>query len=205
MSCTWPATRGFYHIGLSNAQHWQYAKPGQWNDPDYILIGWVGSAHGQTVGHLTTLTGNEQYSYMSMWSLMAAPLIFSGDMTRLDDFTLNILCNHEVIAVNQDPLGSQGFRLLGTDDPFELVVVAHQRLVFAAQALVLLEHRAAAVAEFLDALLGVLFMAVVFLAELQRPVQGVRGLCGCTGHCRQPQQERAHKARGDRPGPDAHE
>ncbi len=98
---------GFYSIGLANAQHWQYAKPGQWNDPDYILIGWVGAANAQTIGHPTSLTGNEQYSYMSMWSLMAAPLIFSGDMEKLDDFTLNILCNSEVIDVDQDALGQQ--------------------------------------------------------------------------------------------------
>ena len=98
---------GFCHVGLSNARHWQYAKPGQWNDPDYILIGWVGDAHKQAEGSPTTLTPNEQYSYMSMWCLMAAPLIFSGDMDKLDDFTLNILCNAEVIEVNQDPLGKQ--------------------------------------------------------------------------------------------------
>jgi alpha-galactosidase len=99
---------GFYRIGLSNAQHWQHAKPGQWNDPDYILIGWVGDAQRQAVGRRTTLTPNEQYSYMSLWSLMAAPLVFSGDMTKLDEFTLGILCNAEVIEVDQDPLGRQG-------------------------------------------------------------------------------------------------
>jgi alpha-galactosidase len=44
---------------------------------------------------------------MSMWSLMAAPLIFSGDMAKLDALTLNVLCNHEVIEVDQDPLGRQ--------------------------------------------------------------------------------------------------
>ena len=44
---------------------------------------------------------------MSMWCLMAAPLIFSGDMTKLDEFTLNVLCNAEMIAVDQDPLGRQ--------------------------------------------------------------------------------------------------
>ena len=53
-------------------------------------------------------TDHEQYSYMSMWSLMAAPLIFSGDMAKLDAFTLNVLCNPEVIEVDQDPLGRQG-------------------------------------------------------------------------------------------------
>ncbi len=99
---------GFYGIGRSNAEHADYAKPGNWNDPDYILIGWVGSAFKMGEGTQTTLTPNEQYFYMSMWSLMAAPLIFSGDMAKLDPFTLNVLCNHEVIAINQDPLGIQG-------------------------------------------------------------------------------------------------
>jgi alpha-galactosidase len=98
---------GFFSIGLSNAQHWEYARPGAWNDPDYILIGWVGDAHTAGEGVRTTLTPSEQYAYMSMWSLMAAPLVFSGDMARLDPFTLNVLCNHEVIDVNQDSLGRQ--------------------------------------------------------------------------------------------------
>ena len=101
------ALPGFYSIGLSNARHWEYARPGAWNDPDYILIGWVGEASRMGEGTKTTLTPNEQYTYMSMWSLMAAPLIFSGDMAKLDAFTLNVLCNHEVIDVDQDPLGKQ--------------------------------------------------------------------------------------------------
>ena len=107
---------GFYAIGLANAQHFEYARPGRWNDPDYLLIGWVGSAHGMGVGEPTTLTGNEQYSYMSMWCLMAAPLIFSGDMTKLDEFTLNVLCNGEVIEVDQDPLGRQARIVAQTDE-----------------------------------------------------------------------------------------
>jgi alpha-galactosidase len=92
---------------MSNARHWEHAKPGGWNDPDYILIGWVGDAHGQKEGTQTTLTPNEQHSYMSMWCLMAAPLVFSGDMEKLDPFTLGILCNPELIDIDQDPLGRQ--------------------------------------------------------------------------------------------------
>lgn len=111
---------GFYSIGFRNAAHWQYARPGAWNDPDYLLLGWIGANHGKSFRH-TTLTPNEQYSYMSMWSLMAAPLIFSGDMTKLDPFTLNVLCNAEVIAVDQDPLGRQAKILRHTDDQFVLV------------------------------------------------------------------------------------
>jgi alpha-galactosidase len=111
---------GFYSIGFSNAKHWQNARPGAWNDPDYILIGWIGANNGKNFKR-TTLTPNEQYSYMSMWSLMAAPLIFSGDMTKLDAFTLNVLCNAEVIAVDQDALGQQAKILRQTDGEFVLV------------------------------------------------------------------------------------
>jgi len=108
---------GFYHIGLSNARHYEHAGPGHWNDPDYILIGYVGNARSQNEpGQPTKLTPNEQYSYMSMWSLMAAPLFFSGDMRMLDDFTLNVLCNAEVIEVDQDPLGKQARPLLQDDE-----------------------------------------------------------------------------------------
>jgi alpha-galactosidase len=112
---------GFYKIGMSNARHWEYARPGAWNDPDYILIGWIGSWGDDSVGKSSKLTPDEQYSYMSMWTLMAAPLIFSGDMGKLDDFTLNILCNSEVIDVDQDPLGKQGRILRQTDDEFVLI------------------------------------------------------------------------------------
>lgn len=72
-------------------------------------------------GKKTTLTPNEQYSYMSLWSLMAAPLIFSSDMAKLDAFTLNVLCNAEVIAVNQDPLGRQAKILRQTKDELLLM------------------------------------------------------------------------------------
>jgi alpha-galactosidase len=112
---------GFYKIAFSNAKHWEFARPGAWNDPDYILIGWVGDAHGMGEGKKSTLTPNEQYSYMSLWSLMAAPLIFSGDMAKLDAFTLNVLCNSEVIAVDQDPLGKQAKILRQTPGEFVLV------------------------------------------------------------------------------------
>jgi alpha-galactosidase len=111
---------GFYSIGMRNAEHWVYAQPGGWNDPDYILIGWVGNAREMAEGTPTDLTPYEQYSYMSMWSLMAAPLIFSGDMAKLDAFTLNVLCNHEVIEVNQDPLGKQARIIRKTETEFIL-------------------------------------------------------------------------------------
>jgi alpha-galactosidase len=85
-----------------------YAGPGGWNDPDYLLLGYLSNWKGKTVP--TPLTPNEQYTQVSLWSLVAAPLIFSGDITRLDDFTLSLLTNDEVIDVDQDPLGKPGYR-----------------------------------------------------------------------------------------------
>jgi alpha-galactosidase len=82
----------------------KFGGPGGWNDPDYLLLGWLS-------GGRTTLTPNEQYTHVTFWSLVAAPLIFSGDMMRLDDFTLNLLSNDEVIDVDQDPLGRPGYRV----------------------------------------------------------------------------------------------
>ncbi len=109
---------GFYHIAFRNAKLADYARPGAWNDPDYLLLGWIGGWHGS---HPTTLTHDEQYSYMSLWALMAAPLIFSGDMDKLDAFTLNVLCNAEVIDVDQDPLGRQGRIARQTPEEYVLV------------------------------------------------------------------------------------
>jgi alpha-galactosidase len=112
---------GFYSIAFSNARHGENAGPGCWNDPDYLLIGFVGDARQMGAGRKTTLTPDEQYSYMSMWCLMASPLIFSGDMARLDPFTLNVLCNAEVIDIDQDLLGHQARIVRKTDNEFILM------------------------------------------------------------------------------------
>ena len=85
-----------------------YAGPGGWNDPDYLLLGYLSNWKGKTVP--TPLTSDEQYTQVSLWSMVAAPLIFSGDITRMDEFTLSLLTNDEVIEVDQDPLGKPGYR-----------------------------------------------------------------------------------------------
>ncbi|HEX3009087.1 MAG TPA: glycoside hydrolase family 27 protein, partial [Bacteroidales bacterium] len=91
-------------IGFSQTENAPYVKPGNWNDPDMLIVGWVG--WGPNL-HPTRLTVNEQYTHISLWSLLSAPLLIGCDLTRLDDFTLNLLTNDEVIAINQDPLGKQ--------------------------------------------------------------------------------------------------
>jgi alpha-galactosidase len=58
----------------------------------------------------TRLTPNGQITQMTLWCLLAAPLLLSCDLSRLDDFTLALLTNDEVLDVNQDSLGKQGWR-----------------------------------------------------------------------------------------------
>lgn len=97
-----------FEVALKNTEHRAWSKPGSWNDPDYLQIGHIGPAGTQTEPRPCPLSPTEQYSFMSLWCLMASPLFYSGDMSRLDPFTLNVLCNPEVIDVNQDPLGQCG-------------------------------------------------------------------------------------------------
>ena len=94
-----------FEVALDNASHRAWSKPGAWNDPDYLQIGYIGIANVMGEPTPCPLTPTEQYSFMSLWCLMASPLFYSGDMSRLDAFTLNVLCNPEVIEVDQDPLG----------------------------------------------------------------------------------------------------
>jgi alpha-galactosidase len=110
-----------FDVALANAEHRAWSKPGAWNDPDYIQIGWFGDARSIGEPRPCTMSPNEQYSFVSLWSLMAAPLFFSGDMRRLDLFTLNVLCNPEVIAVDQDALGVCARTVWLGEDTFALV------------------------------------------------------------------------------------
>ncbi len=97
---------GIYNIAKKTIGIRSYNGPGGWNDPDYIILGKWRSPFNKGGDLLQIeLTPNEQYSYMSLWGMMACPLFFSGDMDALDPFTLKILSNTEMIAVNQDVLG----------------------------------------------------------------------------------------------------
>lgn len=110
-----------FDVALKNSEHRQYSKPGEWNDPDYIQIGYIGNAGKMGIPELTPMPAAMQYAYMSLWSLMAAPLIYSGDMAKLDEFTLNVLCNPEVIEVNQDELGECAQVIKKSDTTFLMV------------------------------------------------------------------------------------
>lgn len=77
-----------------------YARPGHWNDPDMLEI--ATHEHGQP-----GLTHDEEYTHMTWWCLLSAPLLLGNDLAHMDAFTLNVLTNDEVIAIDQDALGQQ--------------------------------------------------------------------------------------------------
>jgi alpha-galactosidase len=93
-------------IGFGQDGHEKYAGPGRWNDPDMLVVGKVGWGNP----HPTKLTPNEQVTHITLWSLLAAPLLIGCDMSQLDPFTTGLLGNDEVLAVDQDPLGKQAGR-----------------------------------------------------------------------------------------------
>ena len=99
---TWASLR---NIGFERqAGLHPYAGPGHWNDPDMLVVGKVGWSDNLRDSRLTP---DEQYTHISLWSLLAANMLIGCDIAQIDDFTFNLLCNNEVNAVNQDILGHQ--------------------------------------------------------------------------------------------------
>ncbi|MBA2680649.1 MAG: glycoside hydrolase family 27 protein, partial [Ktedonobacteraceae bacterium] len=94
-------------IGFSQAGLSKYAAPGHWNDPDMLEVG---------NGHMSV---DEYRTHMSLWAILAAPLLAGNDLSKMDDTTKSILMNKEVIAVDQDRMGKQGDRVNATGE-FEI-------------------------------------------------------------------------------------
>jgi alpha-galactosidase len=86
-------------IGFNQNELAAYAGPGHWNDPDMLEIG---------NGHMTD---TEYQTHMSLWSMLAAPLLAGNDLQNQTKETLAILTNRDVIAIDQDAAGKQGKRL----------------------------------------------------------------------------------------------
>jgi alpha-galactosidase len=82
-----------------NDQWHSYAGPGGWNDPDMLQVGTT-----------ATLTITEQRSHFTLWCLVKAPLLLANDLRAIPDDVMEIISNPEVIALNQDPLGVQGYK-----------------------------------------------------------------------------------------------
>ncbi len=93
-------------IGFEGQDSWAgFTGPGHWPDADMLVLGKVGWGRKM---HWTQLTPWEQYTHITLWSILASPMLLGCDMEMLDPFTLSLLCNSEVLDVNQDPLGVKG-------------------------------------------------------------------------------------------------
>jgi len=97
------------YIGFGQNGLERFAGPGHWNDPDMLEVG-----NGK-------MNKDEYRTHMSLWCLLAAPLLAGNDLSKMAPETLAILTNPEVIAVDQDPLGAQGHRV-AQEGPLEVWV-----------------------------------------------------------------------------------
>jgi alpha-galactosidase len=91
-------------IGFSQAGLSKYAGPGHWNDPDMLEIG-----NGK-------MTSDEYKTHMSLWVILAAPLLAGNDLSKMTETDKSFLMNKDAIAIDQDSLGKQGDRLYESGD-----------------------------------------------------------------------------------------
>jgi alpha-galactosidase len=94
-------------IGFSQAGLAPFAGPGHWNDPDMLEVGNGG------------MNTDEYRTHMSLWAILAAPLLAGNDLTTMTPETIALLTNKEVIAIDQDRLGKQGDRV-SAEGPMEI-------------------------------------------------------------------------------------
>ena len=96
-------------IGFGQEGLGKFAGPGHWNDPDMLEVG---------NGHMNA---DEYRTHMSLWCLLAAPLISGNDLATMSPETLAILTNPDVVALDQDPAGTEGYRV-SEEGPLEVWV-----------------------------------------------------------------------------------
>ncbi len=94
-------------IGRGQAGLAKFAAPGHWNDPDMLEVG-----NGK-------LTHDENVTHMTLWAMLAAPLIAGNNLTQMTPDVAAILMNKDVIAIDQDALGKQGDRVYA-EGPLEI-------------------------------------------------------------------------------------
>jgi len=98
---TWKATGVMPIVDLQNGLR-KYAGPGHWNDPDMLEVG-------------NGMSANEDRSHFSLWCMLAAPLMAGNDLRKMSKETQSILTNKEVIAIDQDKAGIEGFKYSDKD------------------------------------------------------------------------------------------
>lgn len=119
-SYNWGVT-GVRGIAWRNERLHLHARPGHWNDPDMLLVGNRGQ--GDSTGYLRLpnskrkvwrfrgISDAQVHSHVTLWAMMAAPLLASHDLAASTELDLALLLNPEILAIDQDPLGVQGHRI----------------------------------------------------------------------------------------------
>lgn len=95
-------------IGFAHSDRGYRIGPSAWNDPDMLVVGRLGWGSSPRPNRLT---GNEQITHITLWSMLAAPLLIGCDLTQVDELTRRLLMNHDVIEIDQDPLGKPAQRV----------------------------------------------------------------------------------------------
>ena len=104
-----------FDIGFAQDAWAPIARPGHFNDADMLVVGQLGGRIPSQL-HPSKLTPDEQYTHISLWCLLASPLLMGCDLEKMDDFTLGLLSNDEVLEVDQDTLGKQAVQVGGEGD-----------------------------------------------------------------------------------------
>ncbi len=98
-----------WKLGVPHSRRLKFASPGHWNDPDMLEVGNGG------------MKAEEYRTHMSLWAILAAPLLAGNDLSAMSPETLALLTNKEVLAIDQDAAGKQGDRL-SAEGPMEIWV-----------------------------------------------------------------------------------
>lgn len=117
----WDNWNALDHTFLLGTRWHPFAAPGHWPDADMLPVGHI-SLHGRPVGpdRQTNFTKNEQMTLLSLWSLLPSPLMVGANLPDNDAWTLALLTNPEVMAVNQDGLGAAGGQVSSSEDGLEV-------------------------------------------------------------------------------------
>jgi hypothetical protein len=108
----WDNWRSLDHEFTLAARWDKFAGPGHWPDADMLPVGHLSVGHRSVgVDRFTNLTHDEQLTLLSFWSLLPSPLMIGANLPDNDAWTLALLTNPEVMAVNQDALGQSAQRL----------------------------------------------------------------------------------------------
>jgi alpha-galactosidase len=103
-----------------------FNRPGQWNDPDFMYIHRIRDVWkmGEPSVEIK-LDTNQRYQYVTLWAIICAPFFFSCDVEQIDEFTVRLLGNADVVNINQDELGHTA-EVIRNDDRKETVMLKKQ-------------------------------------------------------------------------------